>query len=238
MQRALWVGLLGLAGCGGDDLKEVTNPLPAGDAAVMPTGDNELHNQAPVAALSLPSSLVVGELGSFDASASQDADGTLSNYLWDFGDGTSATTAVVSKSYTSAAVFSVRVTVTDNDGAVAHQGGSVTVTVPDYSGIWAWGLVNEADRPDSGCGPFMDSTLGITVSGTNITIVENPGESGSVSYAGTLTGAIFSATASSWAVTQTIAGTFTSATHFDGTYHAQGGLGMCDRTRAVWGDKQ
>ncbi len=53
---------------------------------------------------------------SFDASSSND-DGVIANYLWDFGDGSSATGVTVNYSYAADAAQTVVLTVTDDQGA-------------------------------------------------------------------------------------------------------------------------
>ncbi len=88
-----------------------------------------LFNQLPVArivadALSGASPLVV----TFDASTSTDADGTITAYLWDFGDGHSATGEDVVHTFTTAQaiqLFTVTLTVMDNSGA----SGKATQTI-------------------------------------------------------------------------------------------------------------
>jgi PKD repeat protein len=54
----------------------------------------------------------------FDASASEDPDGSISTYRWDFGDGETATTSnpVREHTYAAAGSVSVTLTVTDDDG--------------------------------------------------------------------------------------------------------------------------
>jgi PKD repeat protein len=52
----------------------------------------------------------------FDGTASTDADGTITNYTWNLGDGTIAYGATVTHSYTTAGLFNVTLTVRDNDG--------------------------------------------------------------------------------------------------------------------------
>lgn len=66
----------------------------------------------------------------FDASASKDPDGIITNYVWNFGDGTSAsgTTATVSHLYGVAAAYQTTLTVTDNLG-LSVTSAPMTVTV-------------------------------------------------------------------------------------------------------------
>ncbi len=66
----------------------------------------------------------------FNGSASADTDGTIASYSWTFGDGTSATGATPSKTYSAGGTYSVTLTVTDNSGATATQTRSVVVTAP------------------------------------------------------------------------------------------------------------
>jgi PKD repeat protein len=86
-------------------------------------------NEIPVAAFTATASDLTAEL---DATASADADGDLASYVWDFGDGAtdSGTEAVVSHTYPAAGTYTVTLTVTDDDGAVATATERVTVTAP------------------------------------------------------------------------------------------------------------
>jgi PKD repeat protein len=58
-----------------------------------------------------------GPICSFDGSASSDPDGTIESYVWDFGDGSSGVGAAASHTFNGSGVFTVVLTVTDNDGA-------------------------------------------------------------------------------------------------------------------------
>ncbi|PKP10877.1 MAG: hypothetical protein CVU09_04975 [Bacteroidetes bacterium HGW-Bacteroidetes-4] len=64
-------------------------------------------------------SVLVGDSIVFDASASFDYDGEISEYLWDFGDGTTKTGKVVKYAFTSDSVFKVTLKLTDNEGKSA-----------------------------------------------------------------------------------------------------------------------
>ncbi|MBT7817688.1 MAG: PKD domain-containing protein, partial [Polaribacter sp.] len=65
-----------------------------------------------------------------DASGSSDSDGTITNYLWDFGDGTSAEGVSTTHTYGDSGTFNITLTVTDNDGATNLTSTSITVTKP------------------------------------------------------------------------------------------------------------
>lgn len=88
----------------------------------------------------------------FDGAASQDPDGTIAGYLWDFGDGTSSTAQPASKSYASAGSRTVSLTVTDNDGATAVTSQVVTVTAPGVLAADAFGRTasNSLGTADTG----------------------------------------------------------------------------------------
>ncbi len=71
-------------------------------------------NQAPTAAFTAtPTDLSVA----VDGSGSADSDGTIANWAWDFGDGTTSTdAATTSHTYAAAGTYTVSLVVTDNDG--------------------------------------------------------------------------------------------------------------------------
>lgn len=81
-------------------------------------------NQPPVAVISAPSNADKKTLITFDGSNSYDPDGFIVNYLWDFGDGETATGSIVSHQYQISGDYSVTLVVTDDDGdtgAAVHQ---------------------------------------------------------------------------------------------------------------------
>jgi PKD repeat protein len=57
----------------------------------------------------------------FDGSLSTDSDGTIVDYSWDFGDGNSGTGSQVDHSYSAPGSYLVKLTVTDNDGAIGQD---------------------------------------------------------------------------------------------------------------------
>ena len=88
-------------------------------------------NQPPVAGFSFgPSSPVTGQTVSFDAGESSDPDGPITSYSWDFGDGETATGAIVSHGYTSTGTFTVTLTVTDDYGAIDSVSRTITISSP------------------------------------------------------------------------------------------------------------
>jgi PKD repeat protein len=83
-------------------------------------------NQAPAAVIAAaPTSGTVPLTVSFNGRSSSDPDGSIVSYLWNFGDGTTATGTTTSHTYSSAGSYVARLTVTDNQGASS----STTVTL-------------------------------------------------------------------------------------------------------------
>jgi PKD repeat protein len=85
-------------------------------------------NRLPIAALSLAPAraLTLADIA-FDASSSVDPDGSILYYRWDFGDGTAMYGPAVAHGFSRPAVYSVTLTVTDNDGGEGRS--SVLVTI-------------------------------------------------------------------------------------------------------------
>jgi PKD repeat protein len=91
-------------------------------------GSGNLPNQAPKAAFT---SSATNLQAAFDGSGSQDTDGTISSYAWDFGDSTAAGSgATPSHSYATAGTYTVKLTVTDDKGATDLISHDITVTAP------------------------------------------------------------------------------------------------------------
>ena len=64
----------------------------------------------------------------FDASASSDSDGSVASYAWDFGDSKAGSGKTVTHTYAAGGTYTVKLTVTDDQGATGTASKSVTVT--------------------------------------------------------------------------------------------------------------
>ncbi|WP_344801810.1 PKD domain-containing protein [Microlunatus ginsengisoli] len=84
-------------------------------------------NAKPTAAFS---STVTGLAVSFDGTGSADSDGSIASYAWDFGDGGTSTSATPSHTFAAAGDQSVKLTVTDNEGATDSVTKTVTTVAP------------------------------------------------------------------------------------------------------------
>ena len=90
----------------------------------------ESGNQSPRAAFTFrPERPQPGEAVQFDASGSTDPDGRIVQYSWDFGDGTATQISepTVTHAYTQEGVYTVTLTISDDQGAVGRTSAFVTV---------------------------------------------------------------------------------------------------------------
>ena len=90
-------------------------------------GAVESSTQPPLAAVSGPATLNEGDTGSFSAAGSIDPNGSVAAYHWNFGDGTSGTGESVSHVFAQDGVYTVTLTITDNDGLTASATLGVSV---------------------------------------------------------------------------------------------------------------
>ncbi len=80
----------------------------------------ETENEPPIASFTVsPASGKAPLTVSFDASSSSDPDGSISGYVWSFGDGTTATGVSVQHTFVAIADYTVSLQVTDNEGVTA-----------------------------------------------------------------------------------------------------------------------
>lgn len=87
-------------------------------------------NKAPSAVINAtPTSGTSPLIATFDGSASSDSDGTIASYIWNFGDGSTASGKTATHTYTTKATFTATLTVKDNQGASTTA--STTINVQD-----------------------------------------------------------------------------------------------------------
>lgn len=90
-----------------------------------PTAVLNYHPESPV---------FVGETLEFSGKHSPDPDGWMTNYLWDYGDGTIGTGAITDHTYAAPGTYEVTLYVIDNDGLMAED--STTIVVKDLELQW------------------------------------------------------------------------------------------------------
>jgi MYXO-CTERM domain-containing protein len=91
------------------------------------------NTQPPVANAGGPYAGTVNVAISFNGAASRDPDGSVVSYLWNFGDSTTASGVTAVHAYAAAGSYTVRLTVTDNDGLTSSA--STTAQVSDGTGL-------------------------------------------------------------------------------------------------------
>lgn len=96
--------------------------------AVLGTCGDTPTNQAPTAQINGPYQALVGEAVSFSSVGSADADGSITGFQWQFGDGTSSSMANPQHAYTAAGTYTVTLTVTDNQGASSVASTSALIS--------------------------------------------------------------------------------------------------------------
>ncbi len=112
------------------------------------------ENQPPVADAGDDKTGDEGEEITFDASGSYDPDGSIVSYEWDFGDGSTATGKVVTHKYADNGVYTVTLTVKDNDGATSTDTCTATINnvppVADAGGPYSGSVGEEITFDASG----------------------------------------------------------------------------------------
>lgn len=138
-------------------------------------------NTPPNAVASVPTTGNTNQAITFDGSGSNDTDGTISQYSWNFGDGTNGSQAVTSHTYSQPNTYTWTLTVTDDDGATDQATGQITIsntttsrlTVTPGSGTVAAGgsqtIVANYDATNQPEGTY-NGQISITTNGGNITL--------------------------------------------------------------------
>jgi subtilisin family serine protease/chitodextrinase len=104
---------------------------------------------------------------SFNGAGSSDTDGAVASHAWDFGDGSGGSGMNASHTYAAAGSYSVKLTVTDDDGATGETTRSVVVTSP------------AANTPPSASFTFSCSGLNCSFNGSG----SSDGDGSIVNYA-------------------------------------------------------
>jgi PKD repeat protein len=111
-------------------------------------------NELPIPWIDLTLPAYIHEPVYFYANNSLDNDGFVTDYYWDFGDGTNMTGMVTSHIYSEKKIFRVTLTVTDNDGAKASFPLEVDIIYRTYEVKWVidtiqWGTSGYTAEPES-----------------------------------------------------------------------------------------
>ena len=101
----------------------------AGEETRLDVYQAPARNQVPSAAVSISEQ---GRTVTVDATRSVDPDGTVIDYLWEFGDGSTASGPRATHTYTDAEQFLVTLSVRDDDGGYAFASAEDLLTIPRY----------------------------------------------------------------------------------------------------------
>ncbi|MEZ4830205.1 MAG: PKD domain-containing protein [Bacteroidia bacterium] len=130
-------------------------------------------NENPVAAINAtPVSGIAPLLVDFDATASDDADGIITEYTWDFGDGKTATGMLVAHTYQAVGNYVATLTVKDDSGAVNTATVTIEVKEPTVQGCtlpagWLNEDIGNVNFPGKACedgsGVFTIEASGVDI---------------------------------------------------------------------------
>src|SRR5690606_33483302 len=116
-------------------------------------------NIAPTASfVADPSSGVAPLEVSFDASGSEDPDGEIVSYEWDFGDGNSGEGAVVSHTFEEPGSYEVTLTVTDDQGATGTASETIEVSAAPVNEPPVASLVLDPTSGEAPVAVFADAS--------------------------------------------------------------------------------
>jgi len=121
------------------------------------SGSGGHRNRPPVARLSVSPTTGAAPLAiTASGNGSTDSDGTIVQYDWDFGDGTAASGPTAQHAYATVGEFTVKLTVTDDQGA--KGAASATVTATGSLAVYNGSLFDAAAYQDEPISGTLDST--------------------------------------------------------------------------------
>lgn len=126
--HASWTG----GGTNSSRLSNWLDPTNSGQTAIdgMNANGGGGGNLSPSANANGPYSGFVNDTINFSSAGSNDPDGSIVSYLWDFGDGSATSNAAnPSHNYSAAGSYNVSLTVTDNEGATGVANTTATITL-------------------------------------------------------------------------------------------------------------
>lgn len=103
-------------------------PTPGGENIVI-------VNQAPLAQIAVEGNFVLGEKINFSASGSSDPEGDDLDYFWEFGDGDTSSRENISHKFDSVGSYTVRLTVSDSEGAFDQAEFIISIYKKDNESI-------------------------------------------------------------------------------------------------------
>lgn len=114
----------------GEYLVTLTTELTGGEegCSTLTTVRKVIVNDAPMALLDGPDSVAAGQAVTYDASMSMDSDGAITDFAWDFGDGTRAKGVLAAHTFAQPGVYEVKLTIAD-DARVGNSEVVATKTV-------------------------------------------------------------------------------------------------------------
>ncbi len=91
-------------------------------------------NLSPTAVINGPYNALENSSINFSSAGSTDSDGTITEYLWDFGDGNTSTLANPTHSYITVGTYNISLTVTDDENAADTVSSTVTINQDNSAG--------------------------------------------------------------------------------------------------------
>lgn len=140
----------------------VTLTVVDSDGLTASVGETIRIHARPIASFTFsPAKPLEGQSTSFDGRASSDPDGTVASYSWDFGDGTTGSGSRPAHTYARFGVYTVSLTVTDNDGLTGTTSLGVRIhALPSAS------FVSSPSRPLEGASVSFDASASTDPDGT------------------------------------------------------------------------